>query len=158
MKLYLLAVCLLVATSTYAQDYSLELMRMDIKSEKVELMTGSLPLTDKQAEVFWPLYRDYDHELSKLVDRRLAVVKEVFEKYDTMNEKTAARIVKESFSIAQGRNTLLQKYYTKLSKAVGVITAARFLQVENQMLTVLDAQLMDQVPLIKMKAAGDTKK
>ena len=158
-KLLLVAALLFAARCTYAQDSSFdELMRQDIKSQKIELMTGSLPLTEKQADLFWPMYRDYDHELNKLVDRRLAVVKEVFAKYDSMDKKTAERLVKESFSINQGRNALLEKYYKKLAKAVGAITAARFLQVESQMLTLLDAQLMDQVPLIKVKAAGEPKK
>jgi len=158
MKLFLVSAVLFAATCTYAQEYSLELMRQDIKTQKVELMTGSLPLTEKQADVFWPIYREYDHELSKLADRRLAVVKEVFAKYDTMDDKTAERLVKESFSIAQDRNNLLEKYYKKVSKAIGVTTAARFLQVENQMLTLFDAQVMDEVPLIKVKDAGKTKK
>lgn len=158
-KLLLVAALLFAARCTYAQDSSVdELMRQDIKTQKIELMTGSLPLTEKQAELFWPLYRDYDHELSKLADRRLSVVKEVFAKYDSMDKKTAERLVKESFSINQGRNTLLEKYYKKVAKAVGAVTAARFLQVESQMLTLLDAQLMDQVPLIKVKAAGEPKK
>jgi hypothetical protein len=39
-----------------------------------------------------------------------------------------------------------------------VITAARFLQVESQILTLLDAQLMDRVPLIKVKSTGEPKK
>jgi Spy/CpxP family protein refolding chaperone len=158
MKLFLVAAVLFAATTAYAQSYTSALMRQDIKSEKTELMAGSLPLTEKQAEVFWPIYRDYDHELSKLADKRLAVAKEASAKYDTMDKKTAARLVKESFSVYQGRNKLLQKYYTKVSKAIGVIPAARFLQVENQMLTLLDAQLMDEVPLIKVKAGGETKK
>jgi chorismate mutase len=158
MKSICLAAVLFAATCAYAQDYSLELMRQDIKSAKIELMTRSLPLTEKQADLFWPVYRDYDHELSTLGDRRLAVAKEVVAKYDTMDDKTAERLAKESFSIAQGRNGLLEKYYKKVSKAVGVTTAARFLQVESQILTLLDAQLMDEVPLIKLKAAGETEK
>jgi len=158
MKLSLVAVLLFAATYTYAQNSSLELLRQDIKSEKMDLMAGSLPLTDKQAGVFWPIYRDYDHELSKLADRRITVVKEIYAKYDSMNAKTASRLVKESISIAKGRNALLEKYYNKVAKALGAVTAARFLQVENQMLTLLDAQVMDQVPLIKIKPAGEPKK
>jgi len=158
MKLSLVAVVLLAVTCTYAQNYSLDLLRQDIKTEKFDLMAGSLPLTDKQAALFWPMYRDYSHELGKLADRRVAVVKEIFAKYDSMNAKTAGRLVKESFSIARGRNALLEKYFNRISKSLGAVTAARFLQVENQMLTVLDAQLMDEVPLIKVKASGDTKK
>jgi len=85
-------------------------------------------------------------------------VKEIYAKYDSMNAKTASRLVKESISIAKGRNALLEKYYNKVAKALGAVTAARFLQVENQMLTLLDAQVMDQVPLIKIKPAGEPKK
>ena len=158
MKRLFVAAVLVAATCAWAQDNALELMRQDIKTEKIELMMGSLPLTAKQSDVFWPIYRDYDHELSKLTDKRLAVVKEVFAKYDSMDAKTAQRLVKASFSISQGRNKLLEKYYMRFSKAVGVITAARFLQVESQMLTLLDAQLMDRVPLIKVKSTGEPKK
>jgi len=158
MKLSLVALVLFAVTCTFAQNYSIDLLRQDIKSEKFDLMAGSLPLTDKQAAAFWPLYRDYSHELGKLADRRIAVVKVIFAKYDSLDAKTADRLVKESIKIANGRNALLEKYYGKIAKALGAVTAARFLQVETQMLTVLDAQLMDEVPLIKVKASGDAKK
>ena len=157
MKSLCVAVVLFMSTYAYSQEYSLELMRQDIKSMKVELMTSSLPLTQQQADLFWPLYRDYSNELSKLADRRFAVAKEIVAKYDTMDAKTADRLAKESFKIAEGRNTLLEKYYKKISKAVGAVTASRFLQVEVQMLTLLDTQLMNEVPLIKNKAAGKAK-
>jgi hypothetical protein len=158
MKSFLFAAVLFTATCAYAQEHSIELLRQDVKSAKLELMTSSLPLTQKQADLFWPIYREYDRELTKLGDRRLAVAQEVVAKYDTMDEKTAERLAKESFSIAQGRNELLEKYYSKVAKAVGVITAARFLQVESQVLTLIDAQLMDEVPLVKVKSAGETRK
>jgi hypothetical protein len=54
--------------------------------------------------------------------------------------------VKESLAIANAKNNLLEKYYKKIAKAVGVVTAARFLQVEKQMLTLIDAHVIDQVP------------
>ncbi len=153
MRNLLVAALLVVSVSAFAQQSAIELMRQDIKSEKIDLMTGSLPLTEQQAKAFWPIYRDYDHELSKLADRRIAVIKEVGQKFDGMDAKTADRLVKESMSIADARNALLKKYYQKVAKAVGSVTAARFLQIETQMLTLLDAQIMDQVPLVKAKSA-----
>lgn len=152
MKLSLVAALLCIAASVFAQSSTIELLRQDIKAEKINLMAGSLPLTEKQAQMFWPIYRDYDHELSKLGDRRIAVMKQVAEKYETMDGKTADRLVKESFRIADSRNALLKKYYAKVAKALGSVTAARFLQIESQMLTLLDAQTVDVVPLIKTKA------
>ena len=158
MKVASIAGLLLYASAACAQSGMLELLRQDIKTEKIELMTGSLPLTEKEAAAFWPIYRDYDHELSKLGDRRIALIKEVGEKYEHLDTKTADRLVKESLGIADARNALLRKYYTRVAKAVGTVTAARFLQIESQMLTLLDAQIADQVPLIKTKPVGEDKK
>ncbi len=158
MKLILVAAILVVAAGASAQDNALELIRQDLKTEKVSIMTASLPLTEKEAEAFWPIYREYDLELSKLGDRRFAVIKKVAAEYRSMDDKTAEQLVKESFSIVEDRTSLLKKYHKKVSKAVGVVTAARFLQIENQMLTLLDAQVIDQVPLIKTKSGGEPKK
>lgn len=156
---HLLVVALLLVTATgLAQNNTMELLRQDLKTEKVAIMTASLPMTEKQADLFWPIYRDYDHELSKLGDRRLAVLKSFAANYDTIDAKQAGQLVTESFKIAKGRNDLLEKYYKKVAKAVGVITAARFLQVENQMLTLIDAQIIDQVPLVKTKKVSQENK
>jgi len=157
MKLFLVVAVLFAAASTFAQESAIELMRQDLKTQKVELMGASLPLTEKEAGAFWPIYRDYDHELSKIGDRRIAVLKQVAEKYQSMDETTAQKLVKESFGIAKDRTSLLEKYYKKIAKAAGVITAARWLQVENEMLTIIDAQVIDQVPLVKIKPAGEKK-
>jgi len=151
MKHLLVVVLLIISATALAQNNTLDLLRQDLKTQKVAIMTASLPLTEKQADLFWPIYREYDHELSRLGDRRLAVLKNFSANYDKIDEKLAEQLVKESFSIAGDRNDLLEKYYKKAAKAVGVITAARFLQVENQMLTLIDAQIIDQVPLVKTK-------
>jgi hypothetical protein len=158
MKHLLVVALLFVTAAALSQENTLELLRSDLKTQKVAIITASLPLTQTQADLFWPIYRDYSNELSKLGDRRLAILKEFAAAYDKIDEKTAEKLVKESLSIANDRNDLLEKYYKKVAKAVGVITAARFLQVENQILTLIDAQIIDQVPLVKSGSAGGQKK
>jgi hypothetical protein len=157
MKYLLIAAMLIVTTSALAQNNAIELLRQDLKTGKVALMTANLPLTEKEAELFWPIYREYDLELSKLGDRRVAVLRRYSQTYIT--DMAAGEMMKESFSIARDRNELLEKYYDKVAKAVSVLTAARFAQIENQMLTMIDAKLIDEVPLVKVpKAAGGEKK
>ena len=98
---------------------------------KVAIITASIPLTDKQGEQFWPIYREYNTELMKLGDRRVAVLKEFAAKFDNIDDKTAEKLVKESISLQNDKTSLLEKTYKKVSKVVGPVTAARFLQVEN---------------------------
>lgn len=157
MRFFIVAALMLCGTGVYAQQSAIELVRQDFKTQKVAILTASLPLSEKESEAFWPIYREYSNELSKLGDRRIAVLKELFEKYDKMDEESAGRLVKESFSIAENRTSLLEKYYKKVAKAVGTVTAARFVQVESQILTIVDAQFVDQVPLIKTAPPGEKK-
>ncbi len=158
MRSLLIAALLSITATAFAQENTFELLRQDLKTQKVAIITASVPMTQAQADAFWPIYREYDVELSKLGDRRMAVIKKYAANYDKIDEKMAEELVKESFSIANDRNDLLEKYYKKAAKAVGTVTAARFLQVENQMLTLVDAQIIDQVPLVKVpKASGEKK-
>ncbi len=82
MKLLIAALLLLGTTGAFAQESAIELLRHDITTEKVSILTESLPLTEKEGEAFWPLYRAYDVELAKLGDRRIAVAKKVAADYD----------------------------------------------------------------------------
>ncbi len=72
--------------------------------------------------------------------------------------KLPEQLVKESFKIAGEKNSLLKKYYDKIAKAIGPIKAGRFLQIEYQLITLLEAEMIDQVPLVKVKPAQETKK
>ncbi len=149
---------LLIATGAFAQESVIELLRHDIRAEKAAIMSESLPMTEKEAEAFWPLYRDYDVALMKLGDRRIAVMKKIASDKGQMDAETAQQLVKESFKIAGDKNGLLKKYYDKIAKAIGPVKATRFLQIENQLLTLLEAEMIDQIPLVKSKPAQETKK
>lgn len=149
---------LMIATGAFAQESVIELLRHDIRAEKVAIMTESLPLSEKEADAFWPLYRDYDVALMKLGDRRIAVVKQVAADNGKLDNKTAQKLVKESFKIVEEKNSLLKKYYDRIAKAIGPVKAGRFLQIEHQLLTLLEAEMIDLVPLVKSKSGQETKK
>jgi len=126
-----------------------ELMRQDIQAEKVMLLTAALELTDAQGEVFWPLYREYSTELSKLGDSRIQLIKDFAANYDTMTEEKAQELAKTSFSLQEKQLSLLKKTHKKVSKEIGPIVATRFAQIERQLLLLIDLQVAAEMPLIK---------
>jgi hypothetical protein len=68
---------LLSFAPAYGQvDSYVELLRSDIRTEKQAILTQVMQFSDEQASVFWPIYREYDLELSKYADRRLALIKD----------------------------------------------------------------------------------
>ena len=151
------AVLLAFAAPALAQEGVIEMLRQDLKTEKVAIMAASLQLTEKEGEAFWPIYREYGNELSKLGDRRLAVLRKFAGAYDTIDAATAKELIEESFDIVEDRTSLLRKTYGKVADQVGPLVAARFVQIETQMLTLVDAQIMDQVPLVKTSPSAPAK-
>jgi hypothetical protein len=143
----ILLVC--TATVALAQSSDLELLRQDLKAKKVALLTEALALDEKQSDVFWPLYREYDLALSKLTDRRVAAIKKYAENYNTLTGKMADELVKESFSVQSGRLDLMKKYHKKFSKAVDPLVAARWAQAESRILGLVDIQIASEIPLVK---------
>lgn len=127
----------------------LELLRSDIRTEKVAILTEALDLPEAQADAFWPLYREYDTELTSLLDRRVSLIKSFAEKYGTLTDADADEMAKEFFALQSDRNKLRQKYYGKIAKATSSVVAARFVQVENVIGMLIDLNVAAELPLLE---------
>jgi len=144
-------VCLVAPAASQTDDY-LELLRSDLKADKVALLTEVMEFTPEQATIFWPIYREYDLQLSKLGDARIAVLKEYAANYETMTAEKAKELMDRSFKLEEDRLDLLKSYYGKVAKALSSVEAARFAQAEHQIQMLLDVQIASQVPLIQKAA------
>ncbi len=144
-----LAVLIAVPAAAFAQEAQLEILRSDVRAEKVALITEMMEFTDEQAEVFWPVYRDMKNEVDKLTDQRIALIKEYAENYDAMTDKVATDIVTKSIKLREKRLSLEKKYYKKFSKALDPITAAKFYQINSEISKLIDLQVSAGLPFFK---------
>ncbi len=144
-----LAVLMTVPAAAFAQEALIEVLRSDVRAEKVALITEMMMFTDEQAEAFWPVYRDMENEGGKLTDQRLALIKEYAENYDEMTDKVAKDIMKKAFTLREKRLALEKKYYKKFSAALDPITAAKFYQINHEINMMIDIQISAGLPFIK---------
>jgi hypothetical protein len=140
-------------TTTDSQDTNIrayvELLRADVKTKKTAILTELMQLSDEQAEKFWPIYRDYDYELQTLNDRKLAGIQEYAKNYQSMTDQKADELANLALDLEYQRNYIKGYYYEKIRDQLGGIIAARFLQIENQMLMVLDLQISSSLPIVE---------
>ncbi len=144
-----LAVFMIVPAAAFAQVAQLEMLRSDVRAEKVAIITDMMAFTDEQAEVFWPIYRDMVNESDKLTDLRIALIKEYAENYVEMTDKVAKDIVTKALSMRDKRLALEKKYYKKFSKALDPITAAKFYQINREINILIDIQISAGLPFFK---------
>jgi len=124
-----------------------ELLRSDLRSQKVAITAQVLQLSEAEDAKFWPVYREYEGELQKINDERLAGIEEYSKTYDKLTDATADRLAKLSLDLESRRQAAKTRYYEKLKTVVSPKTAARALQVENQILLLLDLQIASSLPV-----------
>ncbi len=148
-KLFVVLALLLVAKTAYAQEQYVELLRSDIKTQKVAVITEAMQLEEGQSEAFWQIYRDYDYELSDIVDQRIANIKSYASSFSSMTDEKAAELAKTSFKIEGDRAKLRQKYYKKFEKELSPLVGARWLMIERTINNLMDLQIQAEMPLIQ---------
>ena len=125
----------------------IELLREDVRHQKAEIMGVVMRLNADQAAKFWPIYSEYDAELAKLNDQRVANIEDYARSYGQMTDAKADELVQNAFNYRKQRSELLEKYYGRMKASVGSIEAARFVQVESQLLDIIDLQIASNLPI-----------
>ena len=124
------------------------LLRTNVRQQKSEIMGSMMQLSAADAAKFWPIYEQYDAELAKLNDQRVANIQDYANAYDNMTDEKADELIQKALSYRKQRSELLAKYYGQVKQALGGITAARFVQVEDQLLLIIDLQIDSSLPVV----------
>lgn len=140
---------LVLPGSANAQEEYFELLRQDINTQKTAILTEAMELDAAQSEKFWPIVREYDVERATIADRRMALIKQYAENYETMTPEMAKEIAESSMKIDADMMKLKKDYFGKVSKALSPIEAGRFLQVENFIDNLIRIQVQYELPLIQ---------
>ncbi len=148
-KMLLVFAMLFVAKTAYGQEQYVELLKSDIKTQKIAVITEAMALEEGQSEPFWKIYRDYDYELSAIVDQRIALIKDYAASFSGMTDEKAAELAKNSFKIESERADLRQKYYKQFAKDLSPLVGARWLMIERTINTLMDLQIAAEMPLIQ---------
>jgi len=151
LRILALFIVTLIGVQALAQESlesTIELIRSDLKTEKKALIDKVMNFNEKEATQFWPFYREYSLELSKLGDKRIAILKDYAANYDKVDDKKAEDLVKKSFGVMKDRNDLMLSYFKKAAKFLGLKRAAQWIQAENQMLVLIDAKMASETPLL----------
>ena len=126
-----------------------ELLRSDVRAEKVAIITEVMGFTEAEDAAFWPVYREYDAEMAKLGDERVALIAEYAKNYDQMTDAVADSLAAKALDLAKRRQAVEAKYYERVKAVLRPRQALRYLQVEHQLQLLIDLQIAAALPIAK---------
>jgi hypothetical protein len=124
----------------------IEVARAGMQADRATIITAAMNFNDKDAAVFWPIYRRYEYERSTLDDRRVTVIKEYTEKYSTMTDTDAKGMAERMFDCDSRLAALKKSYFKKFNKALPALTVTKFFQLEHRIDLMMDMQVESSFP------------
>lgn len=149
MKKHLIWLFLLV-TPLLATDsvVDIQVARKEIQAQTIEIVGTAMNLDPADESAFWAIYKDYEVERTSLGDVKVALLNQFMAIAENMTDEQAQLVAQHHFAMQRDVIALSEKYFGIMSEKLSPRLAARFVQIMNQVDTVIDANLSGEMALI----------
>ncbi len=127
----------------------MQILRDKIKADKKLLVATNMELTDTEAKGFWPVYEEYQKELTAINQRIGKLIESYAADYraKSLTDEKAKKLVEEMVAIEKAEAAMKAAYVPKLGKVLPQMKVARYLQIENKIRALVKYELAGAVPL-----------
>jgi len=130
---------------------NMQILRDKVKADKKLLVAANMELTDSEAKGFWPVYEEYQKDLTSINQRIVKLIESYAADYrgNTLTDEKAQQLIDEMVAIEHIDGALQQSYAPKLSKVLPPKKVARYLQIENKIRAALKYDLAGNIPVVQ---------
>ena len=138
-----------VALATEPPSQDAPATTADVLTDKRSVVAHTMGLSPEMAQRFWPLYDDYQVQVSKLNEDRKAVLYKFSVNYINMSNELAQELIDKTLTLEKKRYALRKELVAKFSKQFPPKVVARYYQIENKIDAMALAAAAENVPLLK---------
>jgi hypothetical protein len=150
------ATMLLAGPAALAQDQpaaasNRQILVDKVKADKKLLVAANMQLTEQEAAAFWPVYEEYQKEITAINGRIEAAIRSYAEAYNqgAVPDETAKKLLDEVLDIDADEVDLRKSYVSKFDKVLPAAKVARYYQIESKIRSSVRAELAEAIPLVQ---------
>ena len=107
------------------------------------------PLTDAEAEKFWPVYDEYQRKLDSVVQRQNRAILDYVNAESNMTDANAKRIAREVLESDAAEQKLRDRYLRRMQAVLPAKKAIRYMQIENKLRTIQRYDIAERISLVR---------
>ena len=128
---------------------NMQIVREKVRADKKLFVAANMELTESESKGFWPLYERYQKDLEKLGERTLDLIKNYAMNFENMSDEAAKKMLDEWLALEMERQKMREAYLPKFREVLPERKVARYYQLENKILAVVNYELAAQIPLVQ---------
>jgi hypothetical protein len=105
-----------IISSKHSRASDADLLRLDLRAHRAEIVAEGMQLSDAHADVFIPIYIDYDAAIQNLWNERLKLIAQYASEYDGITDAQADALAVANLDLDADLGKLRKKYYRELEK------------------------------------------
>ena len=129
----------------------LEGLRAELRAVRKQLMAQNLHLTEDQATRFWPVYDQYQADLTKIKDDQYALIAEYANTYGKYDDAKATDFITRWLEIDARITALRARYIPIVNRAVPGVVAATFFQIDRRVSMMIDQRIASMLPVLQFQ-------
>lgn len=132
--------------SSFKED--VEVLQSIYGKSKADLVKQYMNLSDAQNVAFTKIYDKYEEQRNALGQAKFKLINDYAANYETLTDEKADELAKGTLKNHMNYEKLYCKTYGQVKKAVGAINAAKFIQLEVYLQTIIKAEILEAIPFI----------
>ena len=137
-----LIITFFISLCTFATAQNATDKKEQIASLRVAFITKELNLTSKEAQLFWPVYNEYQDKLETLRTTRRKENRKLAP--ETMTDKEAEQFIENETDFKVNEANLQKQYYSRFKQSLPVKKVALLIKAEEDFKRELLKQLKDK--------------
>ena len=128
---------------------NMQILMEKVKADKKLLVANNMGLTESEAKGFWPVYEEYQKDLTAINQRIIKMIESYAADYraKSLTNEKAKKLVEEMVAVEKAEAAMKAAYAPKLAKVLPQVKVARYLQIENKIRALVKYELAGAVPL-----------
>ena len=119
----------------------LEGLRKELRATRKEMVAQNLRLTPEEATRFWPVYDQYQADLTKIKDDQYALIADYANTYGHYDDKSAMAFIARWVDLDVRTTSLRERYVPLVGKVLPGLKAATFFQIDRRVSMNIDLRM-----------------
>jgi hypothetical protein len=116
--------------------------------EKRTIVKSYMDLSEADAAKFWTVYEAYELTRKDLGKQRVAILGDYAKNYGSLSGEKAKELINKAVANNIAMQKLFKKTFKNMSKVLDPVTAAKFIQLENYFMLMIQMNIQESIPFV----------
>jgi hypothetical protein len=130
----------------------LEALRAELRATRKQIIAQNLTLTPDESTRFWPVYDQYQGDLSQIKNDQYQLIAEYANTYGSYNDEGAKDFITRWLDLDVRTTALRARYVPIVSGVLPGVKATSFFQMDRRISMMIDQRIASMLPVLQFQS------